>query len=56
VPTSIPAPPLFGCSSSPKSPYGLLSPSILLSPSSGQLGFPVSPTTVPLPSPKYKGH
>ncbi|CAH8309550.1 unnamed protein product [Eruca vesicaria subsp. sativa] len=42
----------FGCLSSPKSPYGLLSPSLLLSPTSGQLGFPVSPTTVPLPSPK----
>ncbi|KAL1223840.1 VQ motif-containing protein 9 [Cardamine amara subsp. amara] len=45
VPTSIPAPPPFGCLNSPKSPYGLLSPSILLSPTSGQLGFPVSPTT-----------
>ncbi|ESQ27283.1 hypothetical protein EUTSA_v10018916mg [Eutrema salsugineum] len=56
APTSIPAPQLFGCLSSPKSPYGLLSPSILLSPTSGQLGFPVSPTTVPLPSPTYKGH
>lgn len=56
APTSIPAPPPFGCLNSPKSPYGLLSPSILLSPTSGQLGFPVSPTTVPLPSPKYKGH
>ncbi|XP_010416814.1 PREDICTED: VQ motif-containing protein 9-like isoform X2 [Camelina sativa] len=55
APTSIPAPPPFGCLNSPKSPYGLLSPSILLSPTSGQLGFPVSPTTVPLPSPKYKG-
>ncbi|KAJ0241525.1 VQ motif-containing protein 9 [Hirschfeldia incana] len=50
------APTSFGCLSSPKSPYGLLSPSLLLSPTSGQLGFPVSPTTVPLPSPKYKGH
>lgn len=56
VPTSIPAQQSFGCLNSPKSPYGLLSPSILLSPTSGQLGFPVSPTTVPLPSPKYKGH
>ncbi|KAH0876179.1 hypothetical protein HID58_073541 [Brassica napus] len=42
----------LGCLSSPKSPYGLLSPSLLLSPTSGQLGFPASPTTVPLPSPK----
>ncbi|KAF8103527.1 hypothetical protein N665_0188s0458 [Sinapis alba] len=56
APTSIPAPQSLGCLSSPKSPYGLLSPSLLLSPTSGQLGFPVSPTTVPLPSPKYKGH
>uniref|UniRef100_A0A1J3EJH9 VQ domain-containing protein n=1 Tax=Noccaea caerulescens TaxID=107243 RepID=A0A1J3EJH9_NOCCA len=56
APTSIPAPPPFGRLNSPKSPYGLLSPSILLSPTSGQLGFPVSPTTVPLSSPKYKGH
>lgn len=50
------AAPTSGCLSSPKSPYGLLSPSLLLSPTSGQLGFPVSPTTVPLPSPTYKGH
>ncbi|KAG2322794.1 hypothetical protein Bca4012_058256 [Brassica carinata] len=56
APTSIPAPQSLGCLSSPKSPYGLLSPSLLLSPTSGQLGFPVSPTTVPLPSPTYKGH
>ncbi|XP_010521178.1 PREDICTED: VQ motif-containing protein 9-like [Tarenaya hassleriana] len=51
---SIPSPPL-GCLSSPKSPYALLSPSILLSPTAGQLGFPLSPTTVPVQSPKYKG-
>ncbi|CAH2067807.1 unnamed protein product [Thlaspi arvense] len=56
APTSIPAPQSFGCLNSPKSPYGLLSPSILLSPTPGQLGFPSSPTTVPLPSPKFKGH
>ncbi|KAM3342466.1 VQ motif-containing protein 9 [Capsicum galapagoense] len=46
----------FGCLPSPKSPYGLLSPGLLLSPS-GQLGFqqlPLSPT-VPVPSPKWKG-
>ena len=46
----------FGCLSSPKSSYGLPSPSLLLSPSSSQLRFPGSPTTVPLPSPKFKGH
>ncbi|KAJ4909111.1 VQ motif-containing protein 9 [Raphanus sativus] len=35
----------------------LVSPSLLLSPTSGQVGFQVSPTTVPLPSPKkFKGH
>lgn len=46
----------FGCLPSPKSPYGLLSPGLLLSPSR-QLGFqqlPLSPT-VPVPSPKWKG-
>ncbi|KAG2313573.1 hypothetical protein Bca4012_028110 [Brassica carinata] len=31
------APQSFGCLSSPKSPYGLLSPSLLLSPTSGQV-------------------
>ncbi|KAG2282055.1 hypothetical protein Bca4012_050583 [Brassica carinata] len=46
----------FGCLSSPKSFYGLPSPSLLLSPSSSQLRFPGSPTTAPLPSPKFKGH
>ncbi|KFK42216.1 hypothetical protein AALP_AA2G226500 [Arabis alpina] len=43
VPTSISAQQSFGCLTSPKSPYGLLSPSLLLSPTAGQLGFPVSP-------------
>ncbi|KAK4352385.1 hypothetical protein RND71_027903 [Anisodus tanguticus] len=51
-----PASPLpFGCLPSPRSPYGLLSPGLLLSPS-GQLGFqqlPLSPT-LPVPSPKWK--
>ncbi|KAK4276835.1 hypothetical protein QN277_014940 [Acacia crassicarpa] len=47
----------FGCLNSPRSPYPLLSPTLLFSPSSGQLGFtqfPLSPT-VPLPSPKWRG-
>ncbi|CAN8233931.1 unnamed protein product [Cochlearia groenlandica] len=56
APTQITATQSMGCLNSPKSPYGLLSPSILLSPTSGQLGFPVSTATVPLSSPKYKGH
>ncbi|KAL4278656.1 hypothetical protein GQ457_03G033520 [Hibiscus cannabinus] len=44
----------FGCLNSPLSPYPLLSPSLLFSPNSGQLGFPLSPT-VPVPSPKWRG-
>ncbi|CAN4122318.1 unnamed protein product [Withania somnifera] len=52
--TAFPSSPLpFGCLPSPKSPYGLLSPGLLLSPSH-QLGFqqlPLSPT-VPVSSPK----
>lgn len=54
----LPSAPLpFGCLNSPRSPYPLLSPSLLLSPSSGQLGFPQLPLspTVPLPSPRWRG-
>lgn len=55
VPPSPPIP--FGCLNSPRSPYPLLSPSLLLSPSSGQLGFPQLPLspTVPVPSPRWRG-
>ncbi|XP_028757375.1 VQ motif-containing protein 9-like [Neltuma alba] len=47
----------FGCLNSPRSPYPLLSPTLLFSPSSGQLGFPQFPLspTVPLPSPTWRG-
>ncbi|KAF7829956.1 VQ motif-containing protein 9 [Senna tora] len=47
----------FGCLNSPKSPYPLLSPSLLFSPTSGQLGFPQFPLspTVPIPSPIWRG-
>lgn len=55
----LPTSPLpFGCLNSPRSPYpSLLSPNLLLSPSSGQLGFPQLPLspTVPLPSPRWRG-
>ncbi|XP_044478446.1 VQ motif-containing protein 9-like [Mangifera indica] len=44
----------FGCFNSPRSPYPLLSPSLLFSPTSGQLNFPLSPT-VPVPSPTRRG-
>lgn len=46
----------FGCVPSPKSPYGLLSPSFLFSPT-GQLGLPQLPLspTLPVPSPRWKG-
>ncbi|KAK4365166.1 hypothetical protein RND71_016524 [Anisodus tanguticus] len=54
---AFPSSPLpFGCLPSPRSPYGLLSPSLLLSPS-GRLGFqqlPLSPT-LPVAIPKWKG-
>ncbi|XP_038703217.1 VQ motif-containing protein 9-like [Tripterygium wilfordii] len=52
----LPSSPLaFGCSNSLRSPYPLLSPGPLFSPSSGPLGFPLSPTVqVPLPSPKWR--
>lgn len=54
---AFPSSPLpFGCLPSPRSPYGLLSPGLLLSPSR-QLGFqqlPLSPT-LPVASPKWKG-
>ncbi|KAL3504779.1 hypothetical protein ACH5RR_034620 [Cinchona calisaya] len=53
----LPTSPLpFGCVPSPKSPYALLSPSLLFSPT-GQLGFqqlPLSPS-LPVPSPRWKG-
>ncbi|XWS25304.1 hypothetical protein CRYUN_Cryun27aG0057800 [Craigia yunnanensis] len=52
IQSQLPSSPLpFGCLNSPRSPYALLSPSLLFSPNSGQLGFPLSPT-VPMPSPK----
>ncbi|XVF39564.1 hypothetical protein PTKIN_Ptkin01aG0043900 [Pterospermum kingtungense] len=55
IQSQLPSSPLpFGCLNSPKSPYALLSPSLLFSPNSGQLGFPLSPT-VPVPSPKWRG-
>ncbi|XP_059461311.1 VQ motif-containing protein 9 [Corylus avellana] len=46
----------FGCLNSPRSPYPLLSPGLLFSPSSGQLGFPQLPLspTVPVPSPRWR--
>ncbi|KAH7567722.1 hypothetical protein JRO89_XS07G0131500 [Xanthoceras sorbifolium] len=51
----LPSSPLpFGCLNSPRSSYPLLSPSMLFSPSSGQLNFPLSPT-VPVPSPRWRG-
>ncbi|KAJ0085938.1 hypothetical protein Patl1_08565 [Pistacia atlantica] len=50
----LPTSPLaFGCLNSPRSPYPF-SPSLLLSPTSGQLNFPLSPT-VPVPSPTGRG-
>ncbi|XVE95262.1 hypothetical protein REPUB_Repub02eG0081100 [Reevesia pubescens] len=53
--SQLPSSPLpFGCLNSPRSSYALLSPSLLFSPNSGQLGFPFSPT-VPVPSPKWRG-
>ncbi|KAJ7958983.1 putative VQ motif-containing protein [Quillaja saponaria] len=54
----LPSSPLpFGCLNSPRSPYPLLSPSLLFSPVSGQLGFPQLPLspTVPVPSPRWRG-
>ncbi|KAG2699047.1 hypothetical protein I3843_07G174300 [Carya illinoinensis] len=46
----------FGCLNSPRSPYPLLSPGLLFSPSSGQLGFPQLPLspTVPVHSPRWR--
>lgn len=47
----------FGCLNSQLASYPLLSPGLLFSPTSGQ-GFPqlpLSPTTVPVPSPRWKG-
>ncbi|XP_022766397.1 VQ motif-containing protein 9-like [Durio zibethinus] len=55
IQSQFPSSPLpFGCLNSPRSPYALLSPSLLFSPNSGQLGFPLSPT-LPVPSPKWRG-
>ncbi|XP_075516865.1 VQ motif-containing protein 9-like [Primulina tabacum] len=46
----------FGCVPSPMSPYAMLSPSLLFSPT-GQFGLPQLPLspTVPLPSPRWQG-
>ncbi|KAL3514204.1 hypothetical protein ACH5RR_026921 [Cinchona calisaya] len=55
-PTLLPTSPLpFGCIPSPRSPYALLSPSLLFSPT-GQLGFPQLPLSpsLPVPSPRWK--
>ncbi|XP_054788499.1 VQ motif-containing protein 9-like [Prosopis cineraria] len=51
------APPPLGCLNSPRSPYPSLSPSFLVSPSSGQLVFPQLPLspTMPVPSPRWRG-
>ncbi|XWS23924.1 hypothetical protein CRYUN_Cryun28dG0057400 [Craigia yunnanensis] len=55
IQSQLPSSPLpFGCLNTPRSPYALLSPSLLFSPNSGQLGFSLSPT-VPVPSPKWRG-
>ncbi|KAL5558932.1 hypothetical protein UlMin_035143 [Ulmus minor] len=55
MPPSSPLP--FGCMNSPRSQFPLLSPSLLLSPSSGGVGFPQLPLspTVPVPSPRWRG-
>ncbi|RZC06741.1 VQ motif-containing protein 9-like [Glycine soja] len=47
----------FGCLNSQLASYPLLSPGLLFSPTSGQLGFPQLPLspTVPVPSPRWKG-
>ncbi|XP_057973953.1 VQ motif-containing protein 9 [Malania oleifera] len=53
----MPSSPLpFGCLPSPKSPYPLLSPGLLFSPTAGQLGFPQFPLSprLPVPSPRWK--
>ncbi|KAI4321412.1 hypothetical protein MLD38_034795 [Melastoma candidum] len=51
---SVPAPMPFGCSSSSAMPpYGLISPGFLFSPPS--LGFPLSPTAMPVASPQSGG-
>ncbi|KAL2339938.1 hypothetical protein Fmac_007878 [Flemingia macrophylla] len=52
----MPSPPVpFGCLNSQLASYPLLSPGLLFSPTSGQLGLPLSPTAVPVPSPRWKG-
>ncbi|KAK4434218.1 VQ motif-containing protein 9 [Sesamum alatum] len=59
-PSPFPAMPLsplpFGWVPSPRSPYGMLSPSFLFSPA-GQFGLPQVPLspTLPVPSPRWKG-
>ncbi|KAK2445361.1 VQ motif-containing protein [Trifolium repens] len=47
----------FGCLNSQLASYPLLSPGLLFSPNSGNLGFPQLPLspTVPVPSPRWKG-
>ncbi|KAG6608254.1 VQ motif-containing protein 9, partial [Cucurbita argyrosperma subsp. sororia] len=47
----------FGCMNSPRSAYPLLSPSLLLSPSTGPFGYPQLPLspTVPVPNPRWRG-
>ncbi|KAK7311642.1 hypothetical protein RJT34_09913 [Clitoria ternatea] len=51
------SPASFGCLNSQLSSYPLLSPGLLFSPNSGQLGFPQLPLspTVPVPSPRWRG-
>ncbi|XP_010272994.1 PREDICTED: VQ motif-containing protein 9 [Nelumbo nucifera] len=46
----------FGRLPSPRSPYPLLSPTFLFSPTAGQLGFPQFPPSprLPVPSPKWR--
>lgn len=46
----------FGCVPSPRSPYGIMSPSFLFSPT-GQFGLPQLPLSpnLPVPSPRWKG-
>ncbi|CAJ2641210.1 unnamed protein product [Trifolium pratense] len=47
----------FGCLNSQLASYPLLSPGLLFSPNSGNLGFPQLPLspTVPVPSPRWRG-
>ncbi|TKY74388.1 VQ motif-containing protein 9 [Spatholobus suberectus] len=57
-PFQMPSSPVpFGCLNSQLASYPLLSPGLLFSPTSGQLGFPQLPLspTVPVPSPRWRG-